>query len=76
MTLTADERAWVLETERRANENALALQNVAYMYSQLCMKACEIRGEDITFIARTQHNLAAVSLAERVLRGVERIGDI
>jgi hypothetical protein len=73
MTLTADERAWVLETERRHNELAAKLQGVSYKYRMILT-----RGYDATVdqLVAVQIDHAAVSLAERVLRGVERIGDI
>jgi hypothetical protein len=75
MTLTAEEHAWVLETERRFNDTARGLQDVAYMYSRHCIWHRDIR-EMPHIVTRSQRELAAVSLAERVLRGVERIGDI
>jgi hypothetical protein len=74
MTLTAEEHAWVLETERRFNDTACGLQNVAYTYSRHCIWHRDIR-EMPHIVTRSQRELAAVSLAERVLRGVERIGE-
>jgi hypothetical protein len=72
MTLTAEEHAWVLDTARQYNELAVKLQGVSYKYRMILT-----RGYDATVdaVVAVQIDHAAVSLAERVLRGVERIGE-